>query len=126
MYVGCSFASISLPFSKQAFKVMDKESDHEKWKAVWYLLIILGSMAIGALVVQTCARYFLRRTTDILSINMRSETFKTLVKQPIQFFDSKSNSIGSFVGMLASDIRYLNGNSVEYYLIVFQGISALT
>ena len=82
-------------------------------------------MTVGALVVQTCARYFLRRTTDILSINMRSETFKTLVKQPVQFFDAKNNSIGSLVGMLASDIRYLNGNSVEYYIIIFQGMSAI-
>ena len=79
-------------------------------------------MTVGALVVQTIARYYLRRTTDILSINIRSETFKTLVKQLIQFFDAKSNSIGSLVGMLASDIRYLNGSSVEYYLLFLQGI----
>ena len=106
-------------------KVINKDTSHEKWKAVWYVLIILGSMTVGALVIQTVARYYLRRTTDILSINMRSETFKTLVKQPIQFFDAKSNSIGSLVGMLASDIRYLNGNSVEYYFIILQGMSAL-
>ena len=126
IYVGCSFTSITIPFAKQAFKIIEKESDHEKWKAIWYCEIILGSMTVAVLIVQTCARYFfLRRTTDKLSINMRSETFKTLVKQPIQFFDAKSNSIGSLVGMLASDIRHLNGNSVEYYLLTLQGISAL-
>ena len=68
---------------------------------------------------------FLRRTTDLLSINVRFETFKTLIKQPIQFFDSKLNSIESLIRMLASDIRNLNGNSVEYYLLVVQGVFAL-
>ena len=86
---------------------------------------MVGSMTIAVLIVQSCTRYFIRRTTDKLSINMRSETFKTLVKQPIQFFDAKANSIGSLVGMLASDIRHLNGNSVEYYILVLQGVSAL-
>lgn len=86
---------------------------------------MVGLMTIVVLIVQSCTRYFIRRTTDKLSINMRSETFKTLVKQPIQFFDAKANSIGSLVGMLASDIRHLNGNSVEYYILVLQGVSAL-
>ena len=36
IYVGCSFACLSIPFAKQAFKVIEKDSDHEKWKAIWY------------------------------------------------------------------------------------------
>ena len=125
IYVGCSFALISIPFAKEAFNVIHKKTNHEKWKAIWYLAIILGSMTVAVLIVQTMARYYLRRTTDLLSINMRSETFKTLIKQPIQFFDSKINSIESLIKMLASDIRHLNGNSVEYYLLVVQGVAAL-
>lgn len=88
-------------------------------------MIILGSMIVGVLIVQTITKILIRKTTDKLSINMRSESFRTLIKQPVQFFDAKSNSIGSLVGMLASDIRYLNGNSFEIYLLVLQGLSAL-
>ena len=117
---------LSIPYGKETLNLVLKESDHEKWKAVWYsLIIIIGSMTISVLVFQTEARYYSRRTTDLLSIKMRSETFKTLIKQPVQFFDSKNNSIESLIRILASDIRYLNGNSVEYYLLIVQGISAL-
>ena len=123
--VGAWFSCAAIPVVKAIFKLSGKETKHEKWAAIWHSNIVFAGQIAVVLVVYTWSKYFIRRVTDKLTINMRAKAFTTLVNQPIQFFDSKSNSIGSLVGMLSSDIRHLNGASVEIYLLVFQGIAGM-
>lgn len=116
-------AAAAIPVTKGIFKVSNKDTNHEKWAAMWHATIAVGGQIAFVIALHSLTKYLIRRTTDRLSVTLRSQTFRTLIKQPIQFFDSKSNSIGSLVGMLSSDIRHLNGASFEIYFLVVHGMS---
>ena len=86
IFVGVSMACAAIPSGKGIYKITGKDTKHEKWEAMWHSIIELSAQTVFVLVVHSFSKYFLRRITDKLSINLRSQTFRTLIKQPIQFF----------------------------------------
>ena len=77
--------------TKRIFKVSNKDTNHEKWVAMWHATIAVGGQIAFVIVLHSLTKYLIRRNTDKLYVTLRSQTFRTLIKQPIQFFDSKSN-----------------------------------
>ena len=122
---GASMACTAIPVTKGMVKITYKHTTNEKWKSMWHTNIILASQICLLIFAQSISKFLLRWVTNKLSINLRSQTFRTLIKQPIEFFDSKLNSIGSLVGVLSSDIRDLNGASIEIYMLVLQGFAGI-
>lgn len=57
--------------------------------------------------------------------DIRAKCYETLIYQPIEFYDQKENATGNLTGVLAADIKTLNGASVENYLYVIQGFSGI-
>jgi len=53
---------------------------------------------------------------------LRLKLYGNMVRQPAQFFDKEQNSSGNLVGILADEIRQINGASFELYAFFVQGI----
>ena len=57
---------------------------------------------------------------------IRYETYSTILRKPIDYFDNKKNSTGIITNVLGSDVRNLNGASAESYILIFQGFAGLS
>ena len=63
--------------------------------------------------------------TQNMMQDVRINTYDKMIYQPIEFFDKRENATGNLTGVLSSDMKTLNGASVENYLIVLQGFVGL-
>jgi hypothetical protein len=52
--------------------------------------------------------------------SLRRNVYEGVINQPMQFHDSKDNSVGNITGVLASDTKEVNGASFETYAYVLQ------
>ena len=109
---------------KFVYKLM-KPDHHDNWKKIWKYFSALMALAIIVFIVQSFSKYFFRRLWDSLTLLLRSNTYKSLVNQSIEFFDKSENSTGNIVSTLSSEIRHLNGASIALYILWIQGIAAL-
>lgn len=81
-------------------------------------------ITIGVGVVHTTAKYSLRMATDNMTNNLRSKTFSSIIKQPIEFFDNKDNSTSNLASVLSVQMQRINGASVDNYVRLLQGLVA--
>lgn len=69
---------------------------------------------------------FLIFTVSLNTVSdLRKSTFANVVKQPSQFYDETTHSIGNLTSMLSSDINYVRGVSVEIvaaFLLAISGV----
>ena len=82
-------------------------------------------MGIGALIIQWFSRACMAVLTQNMMQDVRINTYDKMIYQPIEFFDKRENATGNLTGVLSSDMKTLNGASVENYLIVLQGFVGL-
>ena len=86
---------------------------------------IIAAMGIGALIIQWFNRACMAVLTQNMMQDVRINTYDKMIYQPIEFFDKRENATGNLTGVLSSDMKTLNGASVENYLIVLQGFAGL-
>ena len=82
-------------------------------------------MAITALFVQWFTRACMAVLTQNMMHDLRIDTYDNLIHQPIEFFDRTENATGNLTGVLAADMKTLNGASVENYFLVLQAFAGL-
>ncbi|KAI9573606.1 ste6-like protein [Boletus coccyginus] len=80
-----------------------RRSDGDR-NALWFFIIaILSGFCIAS---QT---YFFQYSAAILTSNMRSLSFKAILRQDIEFFDKDENSTGSLTANLSDNPQKVNG-----------------
>ena len=82
-------------------------------------------MGIGAFIIQWFNRACLAVLTQNMMHDVRIDTYDKMIYQPIEFFDKKENATGNLTGVLAADMKTLNGASVENYILTLQGFIGL-
>ena len=83
-----------------------------------YVPIFVGAGAI-MFVLQMATRGLLHIVNSNLIRTARSKVYNTLVNQPMEFYDNKTNAVGNLTALLASNIRELNGASIEIYVFLY-------
>ena len=69
--------------------------------------------------LQMMTRGLLHIVNSNLIETVRSNVYSTLVNQPMEFYDNKNHAVGNLTAILASNIRELNGASIEMYLFLY-------
>lgn len=83
-------------------------------------LIILG-LGLASMVCKGLSKWYTFRFSNRLVQTVRSLVYKSLVRQPIEFFVDKNHSVGNLMNILSSDIKSLNSRVFESYAMVLYG-----
>jgi ABC-type multidrug transport system fused ATPase/permease subunit len=83
-------------------------------------LIILG-LGIASMAFKGLSKWYTFRFANRLVQTVRSMVYKSLIRQPIEFFTDKNHSVGNLMNILSSDIKSLNSRVFESYAMVFYG-----
>lgn len=126
MLVATSQVSISIPQMKLLFAIILSDGDeaHEKHETLKYSFMLVG-MAFIAMCIQWFTRYCMAELTQNMMKDVRTDAYGNLIRQPVAFYDRKENATGNLTGILASDMKTMNGAAFENYLRIFQGFSGI-
>ncbi|KAF9477698.1 multidrug resistance protein 1 [Pholiota conissans] len=111
--VGCVYPAFGIVYARAVttFQIVpdDAVARHElraegNRNALWFFVIALLSTA--AMAVQT---FFLARSAAALTSTLRYLSFKSILRQDIEFFDQERNSTGSLTSGLSSNTQKVNG-----------------
>ena len=72
--------------------------------------------------MQVITRFCIWYLTSGMILNIRHSLFSSMINKWISYFDNLNNSVGKLIGILAIDVKDLNGASVELYIFMYQGI----
>ena len=72
--------------------------------------------------MQVVTRFWIWYLTSGMILNIRNSLFSSMINKWISYFDNPNNSVGKLIGILAIDVKDLNGASVELYIFMYQGI----
>jgi ATP-binding cassette subfamily B (MDR/TAP) protein 1 len=86
---------------------------------------IIAAFGLAAMICQTITRYCLYILTSNMLANLRSSVYSKLIRQPVEFFNSRENSTGQLTATLSADIRVVNGASIEMYVLIYQGLCGI-
>ena len=75
--------------------------------------------------LQMMTRGLLHIVNSNLIENVRSNVYTTLVNQPMEFYDNKNHAVGNLTAILASNVRELNGASIEVYVFLYGSIAGM-
>ena len=119
--VSCSFVLFRIPVMRLSIYFSKNDHSDIRKDMSEYISIMLG-IAIISIITQVFTRFCLYFLTSGMTVLIRKETYKSILDKPIEFFDNKQNSIGYLTGVLSTEVRDLNGASVEMYILLYQGI----
>ncbi|KAF8176085.1 P-loop containing nucleoside triphosphate hydrolase protein [Pholiota molesta] len=111
--VGCVYPAFGIVYARAVttFQIVpdDPQTRHElrqqgNRNALWFFVIALLSTV--AMAVQT---FFLARSAAILTSTLRFLSFKSILRQDIEFFDQERNSTGALTSGLSSNTQKVNG-----------------
>ncbi|KAL4481127.1 hypothetical protein ABPG72_015082 [Tetrahymena utriculariae] len=88
--------------------------------ALYFLLL-----AIGSLILYTAQLHLFNRVGEGLTLRLRQETFKKMLRMPCSWFDEASNTPGTLSSKLSSDCQIINILTTNVISIQFQNLSTL-
>jgi len=117
--VGGGLTMVTYPQVKLLIRfINDDGGDDIKEGVAIYIPIIVG-MGTFMFFLQMFTRAMLHIVNSNLIENVRSSVYDRLIHQPMEFYDNKNNSVGSLTAILASNVRELNGASIEIYVFMY-------
>ena len=123
--VASALPIMAIYLTKCLFAFLDRNHHHMKTETSKYWSVIAGMGAL-VLVLQAVSRYSLQILSFSMTKLVRKNLYKSMINQPIYFYDEKENSTGQLTGILASDSRVVNGASIELYILLYQGLVGIT
>lgn len=118
-FVGGGMCVLTYPQVKLLMRIIINDSgDFIKEGIAIYIPIIMGMCAI-MFVVQMLTRAALHVVNSNLIETVRSTLYDTLIHQPLEFYDQKDHNIGNLTAILSSNVRELNGASIEIYVFMY-------
>ena len=123
--VACGQVCIAIPQMKLLFAmILGDDHSHQKHETLKYSGILIG-MGLSAMMVQWVTRGCMAMMTQNMMKDVRTEAYDNLIHQPIEFYDKKENATGNLTGILAADMKTMNGAAVENYLLILQGFTGI-
>ena len=122
--VGILLPMISYPLVKLIMDFSGNDHHYMKHRMTSFIPLLFG-VGIFAMVCQTITRYCLYIITSNMFADLRSSVYSKLIRQPVEFFNSKENSTGQLTATLSADIRVVNGASIEMYVLIYQGLCGI-
>ena len=92
---------------------------------MWVCLPIVFAFVILVLIIELINKLCMHYLSSKLTLQLRKDLYDRIIKQPIEFFNSRSLSTGNLTGMLAQEIKAINASTVQRYLLLLQGLFAL-
>ena len=118
-FVGGGMCVLTYPQVKLLMRIIENDTgDYIKNGIAIYIPIIMG-MCVIMFLVQMLTRAALHVVNSNLIENVRSTLYDTLIHQPLQFYDEKDHNIGNLTAILSSNVRELNGASIEIYVFLY-------
>ncbi|XP_033762473.1 LOW QUALITY PROTEIN: ATP-dependent translocase ABCB1-like [Pecten maximus] len=74
-------------------------------------VIILAAIAVGSLIALTLQGYMFGKSGEILTMRIRSLSFKAMLRQEIAYFDDHKNNTGALTTRLATEASDVKGAS---------------
>ncbi|XP_060076812.1 ATP-dependent translocase ABCB1-like [Ylistrum balloti] len=74
-------------------------------------VIILSGIAVGSLIALTLQGYMFGKSGEMLTLRIRSLTFKAMLRQEISYFDDHKNNTGALTTRLATEASDVKGAS---------------
>lgn len=74
-------------------------------------VIILSGIAVGCLIALTLQGYMFGKSGEILTMRIRSLSFKAMLRQEISYFDDHKNNTGALTTRLATEASDVKGAS---------------
>ncbi|EGR27069.1 hypothetical protein IMG5_202500 [Ichthyophthirius multifiliis] len=88
--------------------------------ALYFLIIALSSW-----IINICQFYFFSRVGEGLTLKIRQEVFKKMLKMPMNWFDQTNNNPGNLSSRLATDAHLINSLTSNVVSIQTQNLSSL-
>jgi len=57
--------------------------------------------------------------------SVRKDLNSAILNRPLSFFNEKGHSTGDLIGTLSEDVKEINTNTLELYLLIINGIVGL-
>jgi len=99
-----------MPTALYAMAIPDFEESRKQVNTMCgYILIIAIMSGIGA----TLGKCFFAVTGENITMNVRINLYKSMLRKNLGWFDKRENSTGILTGVLSRDVGFLNAVSTE-------------
>ena len=79
-------------------------------------------MGIFQFIFQLIPRWYLFYFSATFINQIRSKIYRSVMRQPIQFFDNENTS-GNITHILSSEVKTINNATIDFFVMLFHGIS---
>ncbi|XP_021353533.1 multidrug resistance protein 1-like isoform X2 [Mizuhopecten yessoensis] len=116
--IGC-IGSIMFGAVQPAFAVLfagileafaSTDTEYQKREIAKYVAILVG-IAVGSFIALTLQGYMFGKSGEILTMRLRSMSFKAMLRQEIAYFDDHKNNTGALTTRLATEASDVRGSS---------------
>jgi ATP-binding cassette, subfamily B (MDR/TAP), member 1 len=115
---------LSYPVYKLLLDYTGNDNHYIRHRMAIFIPIIFG-LGIGALICQWITSSCLFVLTANMFASLRSSVYSKMIRQPIDFYNSKENSTGQLTATLSADMRVVNGASIHMFFLIYQGFWGL-
>ncbi|KAJ8354419.1 hypothetical protein SKAU_G00219860 [Synaphobranchus kaupii] len=122
---GAIFPCVGILFSKiiGVFAEIDPDVRREKTMLFSLLFLLLGGVSFLANLIQGCT---FGKSGEILTLRLRSQSFYTIMKQEVGWFDDDRNAVGVLTTKLATDASQAKGATGAKLAMLTLMVSSLT
>jgi len=103
---GMAFPICGILFSLMISAMVIADLDYAQ-RAITYLAVSFGILAVFMLVAQFFQTYLFEIIGERMTTRIRTDYFRTLVRQDIAWFDDPANSLGVLTSRLAIDVKLI-------------------
>ncbi|KAI2799339.1 Pgp-2p [Blomia tropicalis] len=123
--VGLSIPVYSFLFGEILGVLSSLDTEYIRSHVVKYSLLFLG-MGIFIGILNFIQTYFYGISSENLTIRLRNDVFRAILRQEIGWFDEKNNSTGALCARLSQDASSVNGATGSRLSVLAQMVSILS
>lgn len=124
-FVGGGMCLITYPQVKLLMRIILNDTGDYIKNGIAIYIPILAGMCVIMFLAQMLTRAALHVINSNLIESIRSNLYDKLINQPLEFYDNKDHNIGNLTAILSSNVRELNGASIEIYVFMYGAVAGM-
>ena len=116
------FIIISFPYVSASLSFYEESDPNVIKEKVLNCLILMSLLSILQFIFQLIPKWYLFYFSATFVNRIRSKIYRSVIRQPVQFFDNENTS-GNITHVMSSDVKAINNAIVDCILMLFYGIS---
>jgi ATP-binding cassette subfamily B (MDR/TAP) protein 1 len=122
MIAGSVFPVFAIVWTKVLFVMMDDDNMGSQLLLYCGLLVLIGVVSFTSTFIE---KFSFGLIAENMSRNIREETYGSILRRHIGWFDMPENTPGQLTNILSTEVNTLNGASTESIAVMFEGFVGL-